>query len=44
MIDVACVGILVADIIANPIDAIPEKGNRYTYRSLLQVFTAEETP
>ena len=26
MIDVACVGILVADIIANPIDAMPEKG------------------
>jgi len=26
MIDVACIGILVADVIAKPVDAIPNKG------------------
>lgn len=26
MIDVACIGILVADVIAKPVDSIPKKG------------------
>ena len=34
MLDVACIGILVADVLAKPVDALPQKGRLETIDSI----------